>query len=219
MPLDAKLADMIRIPGGTFRMGSDRHYPEEAPVHRVTVDRLLDRRRAGHQRRVPQVRAGDRLRHLVGNRSRSQGLSRRQAGDAQGGRTGLHAAAQGRRADGLEPMVALHLRRQLAAALRQGQPYRRPRRPPGGAGRLQGCRGLRQMGGQGAADRSRVGVRRARRTRWRRVRLGRRVHAGRQAHGQHLAGQLPDRQRPHRRLGPHLAGARLPGQRLRRATT
>ncbi len=34
-------ADMIRIPGGTFRMGSDRHYPEEAPVHRVTVDGFL----------------------------------------------------------------------------------------------------------------------------------------------------------------------------------
>jgi formylglycine-generating enzyme required for sulfatase activity len=30
--------DMIRIPGGAFRMGSERHYPEEAPVHRVTVD-------------------------------------------------------------------------------------------------------------------------------------------------------------------------------------
>src|SRR3954453_21121577 len=29
---------MIWIPGGTFRMGSDRHYPEEAPAHRVTVD-------------------------------------------------------------------------------------------------------------------------------------------------------------------------------------
>ena len=26
------------MPGGTFRMGSDNHYPEEAPVHRVTVD-------------------------------------------------------------------------------------------------------------------------------------------------------------------------------------
>ena len=35
-----QLADdeMVYVPGGTFRMGSDRHYPEEAPVHRVTVD-------------------------------------------------------------------------------------------------------------------------------------------------------------------------------------
>jgi hypothetical protein len=31
-------SDMIWIPGGTFRMGSDRHYPEEAPFHRVAVD-------------------------------------------------------------------------------------------------------------------------------------------------------------------------------------
>ena len=29
---------MVWIPGGTFRMGSDKHYPEEAPAHRVTVD-------------------------------------------------------------------------------------------------------------------------------------------------------------------------------------
>jgi formylglycine-generating enzyme required for sulfatase activity len=29
---------MVRLTGGTFRMGSDRHYPEEAPVHRVAVD-------------------------------------------------------------------------------------------------------------------------------------------------------------------------------------
>ena len=30
--------DMVWIPGGTFRMGSDKDYPEERPVHRVTVD-------------------------------------------------------------------------------------------------------------------------------------------------------------------------------------
>jgi formylglycine-generating enzyme required for sulfatase activity len=29
---------MAWIAGGTFRMGSDRHYPEEAPAHRVAVD-------------------------------------------------------------------------------------------------------------------------------------------------------------------------------------
>ncbi|AMO24576.1 formylglycine-generating enzyme family protein [Ramlibacter solisilvae] len=29
---------MIWIPGGTFRMGSDVHYPEEAPMHFVRVD-------------------------------------------------------------------------------------------------------------------------------------------------------------------------------------
>jgi sulfatase modifying factor 1 len=29
---------VVWVPGGTFRMGSDRHYPEEAPAHHVTVD-------------------------------------------------------------------------------------------------------------------------------------------------------------------------------------
>lgn len=29
---------MVWIPGGTFMMGSDEHYPEEAPAHRVMVD-------------------------------------------------------------------------------------------------------------------------------------------------------------------------------------
>ena len=29
---------MVFIPGGTFRMGSDHHYPEEAPSHGVSVE-------------------------------------------------------------------------------------------------------------------------------------------------------------------------------------
>jgi formylglycine-generating enzyme required for sulfatase activity len=29
---------MVWIPGGTFLMGSDNHYPEEAPAHKVSVD-------------------------------------------------------------------------------------------------------------------------------------------------------------------------------------
>jgi sulfatase modifying factor 1 len=31
---------MIEVPGGTFRMGSDKHYPEEAPAQGVTVDKF-----------------------------------------------------------------------------------------------------------------------------------------------------------------------------------
>ena len=34
----AQTNTMIWIPGGAFRMGSDRHYVEEAPAHRVIVD-------------------------------------------------------------------------------------------------------------------------------------------------------------------------------------
>src|ERR671913_43158 len=37
-PGEAPFPEMVWVPGGTFRMGSDKHYPEERPSHRVTVD-------------------------------------------------------------------------------------------------------------------------------------------------------------------------------------
>ncbi len=30
--------NMVWVSGGTFRMGSEDFYPEESPIHRVTVD-------------------------------------------------------------------------------------------------------------------------------------------------------------------------------------
>ena len=38
VPTERPAAGMVWIPGGTFRMGSDQHYPEERPTHRVRVD-------------------------------------------------------------------------------------------------------------------------------------------------------------------------------------
>ena len=32
------MENMVWVPGGTFLMGSDQHYPEEAPAHHVTVE-------------------------------------------------------------------------------------------------------------------------------------------------------------------------------------
>jgi formylglycine-generating enzyme required for sulfatase activity len=37
-PGDGRTGDMVWIPGGIFQMGSNDHYPEEAPVHQVAVD-------------------------------------------------------------------------------------------------------------------------------------------------------------------------------------
>jgi len=51
---------MVWIPGGMFRMGSNRHYPEEAPVHRVAVDSFwIDRTPVTNRQFKEFVRATD----------------------------------------------------------------------------------------------------------------------------------------------------------------
>lgn len=62
-PGPAPFPDMVWIPGGTFLMGSDKHYPEERPVHRVTVDGFwIDRDPVTNQRFATFV---ERTRHVT----------------------------------------------------------------------------------------------------------------------------------------------------------
>lgn len=53
-----RCADMIWIPGGTFRMGSDEHYIEEAPAHRARIDGFwIDRTPVTNRQFLEFVRA------------------------------------------------------------------------------------------------------------------------------------------------------------------
>ena len=112
------ITDLVFVAGGTFRMGSDKHYPEEAPAHRVTVDGFWIDRTPVTNRAVPQIRQGDRLRHLRGDPARPEGLSRRAAAHAQCRLAGVHAAEAPGRSARLGAMVDVQLRRRLAASLR-----------------------------------------------------------------------------------------------------
>ena len=78
---------------------------------------------------------------------------------------------------------------------------------------------VRRVGRQGAADRGRMGVRRARRPRRRGLHVGRRVRAPRPDDGQHLAGRVPVAEPADRPLRGHVAGQGVPGQRLSACST
>ena len=83
---------MIFIPGGTFRMGSDNHYPEEAPVHRVSVDPFwIDVTPITNRQFREFVEATGHV-DVRGDPAGSEGLSGRAAAYAQGGLAGVHTA-------------------------------------------------------------------------------------------------------------------------------
>jgi formylglycine-generating enzyme len=55
-------AGMVHLPGGTFWMGSDRHYPEEAPARKVAVDGFwIDRHPVTNRQFREFVRATGRI--------------------------------------------------------------------------------------------------------------------------------------------------------------
>ena len=208
-------AEMLFIPGGTFRMGSDRHYPEEAPVHRVTVDGFwIDR-------------------HPVTNRQFKEFVKRR------GHVTVAEIPPDPKDYPGILPHMiyagslvftppkhAVDLRdfsqwwtftrgANWRHPLRAREQHQGARRSSGRARGFQRRARLRALGRQGTADRSRMGIRGTRRTRRRRICLGRRAHAGWPPHGQHLAGRISAPEHQRRRLRAHLAGRR----RFRRTAT
>ena len=80
---------MRRIPGGSFLMGSDRHYPEERPAHPVRVDGFWMDADHRHQRRVRALRRRHRLRHRGRAAAGPARVSRRRPGDAGARRPGV----------------------------------------------------------------------------------------------------------------------------------
>ena len=145
---------MLWIPGGTFRMGSDKHYPEEAPVHRVTVD--------GFWIDVTPVTNKEFRRFVNATGYVTLAETKPDAKDYPGALPHMLKAGSlvftppepSRRHARLEPMVEFQVRSQLAPALRASVIDQRSRRSSGRPCRVLRRGSLRQVGRKGASDRS-----------------------------------------------------------------
>ena len=183
-------ANMVRIPGGTFRMGSDKHYPEEAPAHRVSVDGFwIDRTPVTNRQFKEFVRATG---HVTFAEIKPDPKNYPGALPHMIFAGSLVFTPPDHPVDlrDWSQWWTLMKGARLAAPLRAEKQYQWARSSSGRPCRVRRCARLREMGRQGAADRGGMGICRARRARRRRIRLGRRVHARRQAHGQYLARQV-----------------------------
>ena len=157
-------------------MGSDKHYPEERPAHRVTVDGFwMDRYPVTNERfaRFVQATGHVTFAEMPPNPDDYPGalpemLLRRIAGVREAAGTASTCA-------NIANWWAVRARRRLAPPGRPGELDRRARAAPGRPCHVRRRRGVRPVGGEGAADRGGVGARRTRRARRRRVRVGRRV--------------------------------------------
>jgi hypothetical protein len=128
---ESLLDNMVWIAGGTFLMGSDHHYREERPAHRVSVDGLIDRY---------EVTNGE-----FGASSQPRSMSRLRKGlpafsDYPGAslicwcRIGVRASGVSRLSN--PPVVALRTGRELAASTRAEHRDRAPGRSSGRAYRV-----------------------------------------------------------------------------------
>ena len=86
-------------------MGSDAHYPEEAPAHAVTVDGFWIDRHQVTNRAVRRLRGRDRLRHRRRAPARSGRVPRRAGREPRPGLARLHPHARAGRPAPHEPVV------------------------------------------------------------------------------------------------------------------
>ena len=203
------------IPGGRFLMGSEDFYPDERPVHEVEVDGFWMDRAPGDQRRVPQVRQGDRLRHVA-----ERPLDPADYPDAD--------------PDLLVPGSLVFQKTSGPVDLNDYRnwweyvPSAHWRRPGGPGTTFHGkgnhpvvhiawedAEAYARLGGQGLAHRGGVGVRRQGRAGWSGLRLGRRALPRWQGDGQQLAGRVSLAEPAGRRVRGDLARGQFPRQRLR----
>ena len=183
--------DMVWIEGATYRMGSDSHYPEEAPAHRVSVDGFW----------IDAFQVTNRLFAAFVDETGYVTVAERPLDPS---------AFPGAPAENLVPGSLVFTRTTGPVDLRHlsqwwtwtpgacwrhpdgpGELDRGPRGRARGARRLRGRRGVRGLGREGAADRGGVGAGRARRARRLRLRLGRRAGGSRRAPCELLARRLP----------------------------
>ncbi len=207
--------NMVWVPGGTFLMGSNDFYPEERPVHRVTVDGFwMDEHAVTNAEFRRFVKATGHI--TVAERPADPA-------DYPGARPemlvpsfrGVPTTSPPRRPAQPLQLVGLRAGSELAPPRGSRQHPPRPGAASGGARRLRGRRGLRELGGQRASHRGRVGVRRPRGAGGRDLRLGERVLAEGQDDGEHLAGRVSHREPADRQVRADSAYRVVPTERLR----
>ena len=140
--------------------------------------RVLDGCHARHQRRVRRVHEGDEVHHRRRAPARSEGLSRRATRQDRAGIGGLHASRPSGLARRFFSMVELCAGRKLAASGRTIEQPERIGAPSCRPHRVGRCDGLRDVGGEAAAHRGGVRVRRARGTGSPSLSVGERAEAG-----------------------------------------